>query len=67
MIDLVTYVIILLIISAVAMTFIVRVLIKQVRLFKYPIKDSSIRRFRHVLFAISLTIIIMGLIPVGIS
>lgn len=64
MIDLITYILILLAISAVAMTFIIRVLVKQVKLFKYPIADKNISHFRNILFFISLVIIIMGLIPI---
>lgn len=67
MIDLIPYILTLLAISAVAMFFIVRVLIKQIKLFKYPITDQDISHFRNVLFAISLTIIIMGLIPIAIN
>lgn len=67
MIDLIPYIIILLSISAVAMFFIVRVLIKQIKLFKYKITDKDIRHFRNTLLAISLTIIIMGLIPIAIN
>lgn len=67
MIDLIPYICILLVISAVAMVFIVKVITKQVALFKYPISDRHVRRFRNTLFAISLTIIIMGLIPIGIN
>ncbi len=67
MIDLLPYILILLAISAVAMFFIVRVLIKQLGLFKYKITDPNVRHFRNTLFAISLTIIIMGLIPIVIN
>lgn len=67
MIDLIPYILILLAISAVAMFFIIRVLIRQVRLFKYQIKDRDVRHFRKVLFTISLTIVIMGLIPILIN
>lgn len=67
MIDLIPYITILLAISAVAMFFIVRVLIKQVRLFKYTITDKNVKHFRNTLFAISMTIIIMGLIPIAIN
>lgn len=67
MIDLIPYILILLAISAVAMFFIVRVLVKQIGLFKYKITDSNVRHFRNTLFAISLTIIIMGLIPIAIN
>jgi len=67
MIDLIPYILILLAISAVAMYFIIKVIVKQVSLFKYPITDRHVRRFRNTLFAISLTIIIMGLIPIGIN
>lgn len=67
MIDLIPYILILLAISAVAMVFIIRVIVKQIRLFKYPIIDKHVRRFRNALFAISLTIIVMGLIPIVIN
>lgn len=67
MIELIPYILILLTISAVAMFFIVRVIARQVSLFKYPITDRHVRRFRNTLFAISLTIIIMGLIPIAIN
>lgn len=67
MIDLIPYILVLLAISAVAMFFIVRVLVKQIKLFRYPITDQDISHFRNVLFAISLTIIIMGLIPIAIN
>jgi hypothetical protein len=66
-IDLIPYICILLAISAVAMVFIVKVISKQVGLFKFPITDRHVRRFRNTLFAISLTIIIMGAIPIGIN
>lgn len=70
------YVIMLLGISAVSMYFIGGVLIKQIRLLKAPFEqaeqyDEATRkvlvRFRYVLFIISLTIILMGLIPIGIN
>jgi hypothetical protein len=76
MIDLTTYVLILLAISAVSMYFIVGVLVKQVKLLRAPFQqaelyDEKTRKllvhFRYVLFIISLTIIIMGLVPVGIN
>jgi len=76
MITIETYVLMLLAISAVSMYFIVGVLIKQVRLLKTPFEgadqyDEQTRkilvRFRYVLFIISLTIIVMGLIPVAIN
>jgi len=67
MIELIPYILILLAISAVAMFFIIKVLAKQVKLFKYPITDQDISHFRNVLFAISLTIIVMGLIPIAIN
>lgn len=67
MIELVPYILILLAISAVAMTFIIRVLLKQVGLFRYQITDKNISHFRNILFAISLVIIIMGLIPITIN
>jgi len=67
MIELIPYILILLAISAVAMFFIIRVIARQVQLFKFPITDRHVRRFRNTLFAISLTIIIMGLIPIGIN
>lgn len=49
------------------MVFIIKVLLQQIRLFKYPITDNNVSHFRNVLFAISLTIIVMGLIPLGIN
>lgn len=76
MISIELYVMILLAISAVSMYFIIGVLIKQVRLLKAPFEEAEkydedtlriVRRFRYVLFIISLTIIIMGFIPVGIN
>lgn len=76
MINLETYVLILLGISAVSMYFITGVLIKQARLLKAPFEqaylyDEDTRkilvRFRYVLFIISLTIIVMGLVPVAIN
>lgn len=76
MISLTTYVLVLLAISAVSMYFILGVLLKQVRLLKAPFEqaeqyDEKTRKilvhFRYVLFIISLTIIIMGLIPVAIN
>lgn len=67
MIELIPYILILLAISAVAMFFIIKVLLKQIKLFKYPITDQDISYFRNVLFAISLTIIFMGLIPIVIN
>lgn len=67
MIELIPYILILLAISAVAMFFIVRVIAKQITLFKYPIADKTVRHFRNTLFAISLVIILMGLIPITIN
>jgi hypothetical protein len=67
MIDLIPYILILLTISALAMYFIVRVLIQQVRLYKYPISDRNVSHFRNVLLFISITIIIMGMIPIVIN
>lgn len=67
MIDLIPYVIILLGISAVSMYLIFVVIRKQLRLFKVRIEDENIRKFRIVLFVISMTIVVMGLIPVGIN
>lgn len=76
MISLQIYILVLLGISAVSMYFIFGVLFKQIRLLKAPFEqadqyDEATRkilvRFRYVLFIISLTIIIMGLIPVIIN
>ena len=67
MIDLQTYIFILLAISAFAMSFIVRVIIKQLQLYKNPISDPDVRHFRNILFAISLVIVICGLIPIAIN
>jgi hypothetical protein len=49
------------------MYFIIKVIVKQLSLFKYPITDKTVRHFRNTLFAISLVIILMGLIPIGIN
>lgn len=71
-----TYVYVLLAISAVSMYFIIGVLIKQIRLLRAPFPNAEeydehtlkiLTRFRFVLFIISLTIIIMGLVPVSIN
>jgi hypothetical protein len=67
MVDLKAYVITLLIIAAIGMVFILRVLKKQISLFRYPIMDREIRHFRYVLFLISIVIIVMGLIPISIN
>lgn len=76
MISIELYVLILLAISAVSMYFIIGVLVKQIRLLKAPFEEAEkyddetiriVRRFRYVLFIISLTIIVMGLIPIAIN
>lgn len=67
MIDLIPYIWTLITISVLSMIFIIKVLLKQIRLFKYPIVDKDVNHFRNDLFAISLTIIIMGIIPLGIN
>jgi len=67
MIELIPYILTLLAISAVAMFFIVRVIVKQLSLYKYKIADKTVRHFRNTLFAISMVIIIMGLIPIAIN
>lgn len=76
MITLVPYVLILLAISAVSMYFIGGVIIKQARLLRTPFAQADqydertkkiLHRFRRVLFVISLTIILMGLIPIIIN
>lgn len=51
---------------AVAVTFIIWVLMKQVRLSKLPI-DSSIRAFRMQLFLMSLTILALNFVPTVID
>ena len=67
MIDLQTYVIILLIIAAIGMSYIFRVLREQRRLFKFKVEDRDVRHFRYVLLAISIVIVVCGLIPIGIN
>lgn len=67
MIALIPYILLLLTTSIIAMVLIFKVLIKQVGLYKYKIKDKNISHFRDVLLAISLTIIIMGMIPITIN
>jgi hypothetical protein len=66
MLELHTYIYGLLVIAATGMYFIFHVLIRQIRLFK--IRESrEINNFRRKLFALSLVIIIMGIIPIGIN
>lgn len=67
MIDLKTYILLLLAIAAIGMFYIFRVIKKQVGLFKHPLEDKQVRHFRYTLFAISLVIVVMGLIPIGIN
>ncbi len=67
MIDLIPYILILLTISTVALSFIIRVIIKQRGLYKYEISDNNVRYFRDILLIISLTVLVMGLIPMGIN
>lgn len=67
MIDLIPYICILLAISAFAMSFIIRVIMKQLQLYKSPISDPDVRHFRNILFAISLVIIICGIVPIAIN
>lgn len=67
MIDLKTYVIMLLLIAAVGMFYIFRVIREQRRLFKFQVTDRDVRHFRYVLFAISLVIVVMGSIPIAIN
>lgn len=66
MLDLQTYVLCLLGISAVGMYYIIRVIKKQLNLFRIT-ESPEIQKFRRDLFAISLIIVIMGLIPIGIN
>jgi hypothetical protein len=67
MIDLIPYLLILLTIAAIGLYFVIRVIVKQVQLFKQPISDPNVRHFRRVLFAISVAIVITALIPIGIN
>ena len=67
MIELKTYIIILLIIAAIGMFYIFRVIKQQRRLFQYHIEDREVRQFRYTLFAISIVIVVMGLIPIAIN
>lgn len=67
MIQLVPYILILLGISAIAMGFIFRVIRKQLGLFKQPLNERDIKYFRYTLFAISVVIVVMGLIPIAIN
>jgi hypothetical protein len=75
-ISLEVYVPILLAISAVSMYFIFGVLLRQISLMRAPFENvdeydeytkNRLINFRRVLFAIALTIIIMGMIPVVIN
>lgn len=67
MLDLQTYITILLVVAAISMFYIFRVVKKQLNLFKRKAETPRIRNFRRKLFAISLVIIIMGLIPITIN
>lgn len=66
MLDLQTYVIILLVVAAVGMFYIFRVIKKQINLFRIT-ESPKIQSFRKKLFALSLVIVVMGLIPIGIN
>lgn len=67
MIDLVTYLIILLAIAGVGLYFVIRVIVRQLQLFKNPISDPDVRHFRRVLFALALAIVITAIIPITIN
>lgn len=67
MLSLELYVILLLAISAVSMFFIFSVLRRQIRLGRIAEPSDNLRYFRNRLLYISLTIIIMGSIPIGIN
>jgi hypothetical protein len=66
MLDLQTYVAILLVVAAIGMYFIFKVIKKQINLFRIT-ESPKIQSFRKKLFALSLVIVIMGLIPIGIN
>ena len=66
MIDLQTYVLFLLVIAGIGIYYIIRVILKQVRLFRIQ-ETPIIESFRVKLFALSMVILIMGLIPIGIN
>lgn len=66
MIDLQTYVIFLLAIALVGIYYIIRVILKQVKLFRIQ-EEPVIESFRVKLFALSMVILLMGLIPIGIN
>lgn len=66
MIDLKTYVLILLVVAAVGMYYIFRVIKKQINLFRIT-ESPEIQLFRRKLFAVSLIIAVMGLIPIAIN
>jgi hypothetical protein len=66
MLDLQTYIFILLAVAAVGMFFIIRVILKQLKLFKIT-EEPEIQNFRIKLFALSLVIVVMGLIPIAIN
>ena len=66
MLDLQTYVTILLAVAAFGMYYITRVIVKQLNLFRIT-EVPKIQNFRIKLFALSLVIILMGLIPIGIN
>lgn len=67
MIDLTTYLLILLAISGLALYFVIRVILRQLQLFKSPLSDPDVRHFRRVLFALAIDIIVTALIPMAIN
>lgn len=65
-IDIQIYAGILLVLRIVSMTFMSMVIAKQVSLFKFSV-PKKIRRFRVVLFALAIAILIGNFIPAGIN
>ena len=67
MINSIPYTLILLGLSALAMVLIVKVLVRQIQLFKQPLSDKRVSHFRNVLFTISLVIIAAGIVLMTIN
>lgn len=67
MIDLATYLIILLTIAGIGLYFVIRVIMRQLQLFKNPISDPDVRHFRRVLFALAIAIVVTSVIPIAIN
>lgn len=67
MIELHTYIYMLLAVATLGMIYIFLVIKQQLSLFRKHVADKNVRDFRRILFLISLVIVLMGLIPISIN